>query len=390
MKNRVFHNFSFHELNNVLCLSALLIVINSCSIFNQLSKSDADGDGIADERDLCQETPAGVAVDKKGCPKDSDSDGIADFKDDCPDKPGNTAFNGCPDTDSDGIPDKDDLCPQEPGLFKYKGCPDTDKDGVPDNMDNCPESPNGCIVNSEGCPTDTDADGVMDCEDDCPNISGSTGNNGCPSVFTEMVFEPIPVPSRHYVIDKSVFSSCSNFSGVNKIFVKALKENGYNEFSYFNTKGPNGDAEGFVLVSPLEQIMFNGQSVSEETRWPLTEPTGLSSGFSIDNFFGIMNNENPGYYRCFVFIVTKNILEFDESENLMVENLSSFTDSDILFLSDQFLRTRINPSKYNYVTLVYHFQKNELTKESELLIPGHLNGLSHLKSSGLWKSMKMK
>jgi len=390
MKNRLFHNFSFHGFIKVLFISTFSFGISSCSVFNQLSKSDIDKDGIADERDLCEETPAGVAVDKKGCPIDSDIDGIADFKDDCPEQPGKTSFNGCPDSDNDGVPDKNDLCPLDAGLFKYKGCPDTDRDGVSDNIDKCPDTSNGCIVNSDGCPTDTDADGVFDCEDDCPNVAGKIGNNGCPSVFTHLETEPIPIPSRHYVIDKSVFSSFSNFSGINKFFVKALKENGYNEFSYFYSTGPNGDTDGFVLVSGLEQIMFNGQPESEEFRWPLTDTVGFSNGFSIENYFGMMNSGNPGYYRCFVFIVTKNNLEFDESENLSVKNLYSYTNTGALSLSDEFLNTRINPTKYNYISLVYHFRKNEGTKESELLLPGHLNSLSHLKSSGLWQSMKMK
>jgi hypothetical protein len=144
------------------------------------------------------------------------------------------------------------------------------------------------------------------------------------------------------------------------------------------------------LVAGLEQILFNGQPESEEFRWPLTDTVGFSNGFLIENYFDMLNSGKPGYYRCFVFIVTKNNPEFDENENLSVKNLYSYTNTGALSLSDEFLNTRINPAKYNYITLVYHFQKKELTKESELLMPGHLNGLSHLKSSGLWQSMKMK
>jgi OmpA-OmpF porin, OOP family len=46
---------------------------------------DSDGDGVADSRDSCSGTPAGVRVDAKGCELDSDSDGIADSRDSCPD-----------------------------------------------------------------------------------------------------------------------------------------------------------------------------------------------------------------------------------------------------------------------------------------------------------------
>jgi OOP family OmpA-OmpF porin len=59
---------------------------------------DADGDGVPDGSDLCPDTPAGVAVDKDGCPLDSDHDGVPDYLDKCPDTPPNTKVDkdGCP------------------------------------------------------------------------------------------------------------------------------------------------------------------------------------------------------------------------------------------------------------------------------------------------------
>lgn len=59
---------------------------------------DTDGDGVADGFDKCPGTPAGVAVDRDGCPLDSDGDGVYDYLDKCP----GTAFgvkvdkDGCP------------------------------------------------------------------------------------------------------------------------------------------------------------------------------------------------------------------------------------------------------------------------------------------------------
>ena len=42
---------------------------------------DEDGDGIVDFLDYCPFTPAGVAVDERGCPVDSDGDGVPDHLD---------------------------------------------------------------------------------------------------------------------------------------------------------------------------------------------------------------------------------------------------------------------------------------------------------------------
>lgn len=60
--------------------------------------ADSDGDGVPDDVDQCPGTPAGVAVDAKGCPLDSDGDGVPDYLDECPGTPAGTEVDakGCP------------------------------------------------------------------------------------------------------------------------------------------------------------------------------------------------------------------------------------------------------------------------------------------------------
>jgi len=174
---------------------------------------DSDGDGIADDVDLCPQKPGLEAF--FGCP-DTDADGIQDDRDDCPEQPGPRALNGCPDTDKDGVSDKNDECPNLAGTIENKGCPespmlvdtdrdgildkdddcpnqagtianrgcpevkkvmDRDGDGVNDDVDRCPDSPGPGFLS--GCP-DTDGDGLADYEDDCPNAAGSRNARGCP------------------------------------------------------------------------------------------------------------------------------------------------------------------------------------------------------------------
>ncbi len=50
--------------------------------FLALEQDDQDKDGVLDAKDSCQGTPAGVAVDAKGCPLDDDDDGVPNYKDD--------------------------------------------------------------------------------------------------------------------------------------------------------------------------------------------------------------------------------------------------------------------------------------------------------------------
>lgn len=87
---------------------------------------DSDGDGVANRKDQCPNTPAGAKVDAKGCPLDSDGDGVFDGLDKCPDTPAGVKVNadGCPlDSDGDGIPDYLDKCPTVPAPGTADGCP---------------------------------------------------------------------------------------------------------------------------------------------------------------------------------------------------------------------------------------------------------------------------
>ncbi|MDF2437407.1 MAG: hypothetical protein K0Q95_1783 [Bacteroidota bacterium] len=193
--------------------------------FNLGKKQDADNDGVSDKNDKCSSTPAGVAVDKTGCPIDRDGDGTPDYQDNCIEIAGLASMKGCPDKDFDGITDNEDRCPELAGSMELKGCPDADKDGVADIDDKCSGTltgykvdGSGCtldndkdgIVNEEdacpelpgilvfkGCP-DTDGDGVSDNYDRCPSIKGTIDNKGCPEVAKEDIVKITLIASKIY------------------------------------------------------------------------------------------------------------------------------------------------------------------------------------------------
>lgn len=54
---------------------------NDGADMKSLMKEDNDKDGVADIDDQCEATPAGVKVDRNGCPLDADKDGVADYLD---------------------------------------------------------------------------------------------------------------------------------------------------------------------------------------------------------------------------------------------------------------------------------------------------------------------
>ncbi|HEY1040300.1 MAG TPA: OmpA family protein [Bacteroidia bacterium] len=148
--------------------------------FNLGKKIDTDADGVADRKDKCPGTPAGVPVDENGCPYDKDADGVLDYQDNCPDIAGVQSLKGCPDKDLDGIADKEDRCPDVAGPMELIGCPDTDKDGVVDIDDKCAGTKAGYKVDASGCTFDNDKDGLVNEEDKCPDAAGILAFGGCP------------------------------------------------------------------------------------------------------------------------------------------------------------------------------------------------------------------
>lgn len=88
---------------------------------------DTDHDGIFNLHDECPNTPRGIVVDSRGCPKDMDTDGVFDSNDQCPMTP-------------TGI------------MVDEMGCPyDRDQDNVQDYLDSCLQTPVGAQVDAKGC-----------------------------------------------------------------------------------------------------------------------------------------------------------------------------------------------------------------------------------------------
>ncbi len=170
---------------------------------------DADGDGVSDRADLCDddaEDPDGF-LDADGCPDpDNDSDAVLDASDSCPavpeDRDSFLDGDGCPEPDNDGdrLFDDRDACINAPededGFRDLDGCPDPDNDSdtVADADDRCPnvaEDPDAW-EDADGCPEpDNDGDGVGDAFDLAPgeaeNINFFEDEDGKPEALPPLL-----------------------------------------------------------------------------------------------------------------------------------------------------------------------------------------------------------
>src|SRR5206468_1271982 len=130
----------------------------------------------------------GVTVDATGCPHDQDGDKVFDGIDQCPDTPAGVAVDakGCP------------LGAAPPPPAAPAGAPASDGDGVHDLPDNCPSTPAGVNADANGCPSehDTDGDGVVDSQDRCPNTPAGSrvDQHGCLLLFEERAPAPPGAP----------------------------------------------------------------------------------------------------------------------------------------------------------------------------------------------------
>lgn len=177
--------------------------------FVLVTRRDADGDGIEDDKDACKNQPEDIDgyEDDDGCPDpDNDKDGILDADDKCPtlaeDPDGFEDNDGCPDLDNDqdGIPDSVDKCiniaEDFDGYQDNDGCAelDNDGDGILDVNDRCPDMPEDFdgYEDNDGCPDlDNDGDGIYDDKDHCPDqpetFNGFEDKDGCPDVAPKKI-----------------------------------------------------------------------------------------------------------------------------------------------------------------------------------------------------------
>lgn len=68
-------------------MNYLFVILSSILLFSGCSvtglQMDADGDKVADIKDLCKNTPLSAKVDMYGCALDNDKDGVIDIYDKC-------------------------------------------------------------------------------------------------------------------------------------------------------------------------------------------------------------------------------------------------------------------------------------------------------------------
>jgi hypothetical protein len=159
---------------------------------------------------------------------------------------------------------------------------------------------------------------------------------------------------------------------------RALHNAGFQETSWFAVP------EGFALVSRFEQFRGNNASpVVGPARWAVTAKPP-SEGPS--DYTRALFTANPGFYRVFVFIVTK--YAFNQSD----QQITFKEGTDWLNRGADALPNDIGEIEfsvrdgYKCTALVYEYQK--LAGSAPTLVGQSVHqGQKHLEGSGIWRHL---
>jgi hypothetical protein len=140
----------------------------------------------------------------------------------------------------------------------------------------------------------------------------------------------------------------------------ALATAGYRDISYFSAPS------GFVLATPVEKIDESGHPFPDSTRWLLTQsapPAGIY------DFFHKVLTDEEGYFRLFVFVITRDSRQAAEP-NATFKEAQRWAGTGCRSLPRTMLDMAITPDHIAYVlTYVFSARKGFEPKQSDAFVP---------------------
>ncbi|NCD71826.1 carboxypeptidase-like regulatory domain-containing protein [Mucilaginibacter agri] len=193
-----------------------------------------------------------------------------------------------------------------------------------------------------------------------------------PSIQDDIPIFPWPPPdfSARQVLKAQYFKSAKKLSDYDKILTQALDDLNYTDPSYFYI--PNG----FALVTRIEQIQTNGQTLPPPYRW--SAKTSIWPPLSWKSYFKSLFFPNPGFFRIIVFAVTDSAFT-SSGKQISKDDATKWLNAGLNKLPSVIGNLTATPG-YNCTVLIYEFQKEE-SSDAKLLLPSPITGADHLEKS---------
>ena len=161
---------------------------------------------------------------------------------------------------------------------------------------------------------------------------------------------------------------------VEQRILEALNSAGYHEKSYYSVPG------GFAMVTRLEQINYDGTSKEGRHRWQ-TKIIALPK-LTFKQYIQALFKANKGLFRVIVFILTPH--PFSQTGlKVSREKAIEWLNAGLNVLPSSIGDIEYS-KKYNCHALIYEFEKLSTDKAAKIIVPGYLEGRTHLVKAKLW------
>ncbi len=183
--------------------------------------------------------------------------------------------------------------------------------------------------------------------------------SGCPKTYE------IPLPN---------IRKFATLKDVNELLSKALEKQGFDQQSYYYVEN------GFALAVPMEQIRESGVCLTGKARWQ-DYPSRQRFDGVLDYLSSIVY-PNPGYFRLFVFMVTKDNPQGTGGKMNAQETRDWLKTGG--FLLPKSVGDEAFTADHHVMALVYEFEAPESDKLlRERCNPRLLAPKEHLQKSGI-------
>ena len=191
---------------------------------------------------------------------------------------------------------------------------------------------------------------------------------------------PVPKASATQEIPRTLVvgsDASPTFGTVAARLAHALDRAGYNQHSYYAFAGGHGVA----IATQLEQINDDGSPKPGEARFQLKLAPLSSAEFSLTSYIKALFSARTGRFRVIVFALSQGVAQDAAAPD--AERAKTWATSGQSKLPARYASLAFSDG-VACTALIYEFEKKDYNADAQFVVPGKINGMSHLMKAGIW------